>query len=337
MRRNQTFRQLSAALSAAFLATVVTCCPALADQLFVDPMFGYSVTSNVQYGTGVRGNATTENLLMDIYQPTGLGLPAVSPAIVLMHGGGFFDGDKTSGDMEYLAQQFAMRGYVAVSIDYRLMADFPPPPGAPLSVDLARVPGWVTTELNNDGITIQQYADEIAAAVSDQATAVNFLAANAGTYHIDPGAIAIGGFSAGAVSSQALGAGAVDGVSADVGAVLSISGGLFGAETAIDSSDPGMLLLHGTADTTVPYSEAGYTINALATAGVPYETLILPGVGHDAGALLNAMFANPDPYFQFLLGQLQPVPEPATLWLLLPATMALLIARRRSRRRDAGN
>ena len=47
--------------------------------------------------------------------------------MIWAHGGGFCCGDKASADMPTLATYFAQRGYVAVSINYRLLA----PNGAP--------------------------------------------------------------------------------------------------------------------------------------------------------------------------------------------------------------
>lgn len=297
-------------------------------QLFVDPQFGVSVTSNVQYATGEIGNGTQKALKLDVYRPTGANLPTKLPAIVLMHGGFFVDGDKSS--MSGIANQFAQRGYVAVSINYRKLPDLPPAPGAPLDLSGARFPSWLPGELKNWGVTLEQYADTVAAAVSDQAAAVNWLAKNAGTYSIDPGMIAAGGYSAGAVSSLALGAGVIDGASADVGAVFSMAGALFGLESAYDAGDPGVFLLHSNNDTTVPSSEIPYLLGALSNAGVPHESLIVPGAGHSSGLMWNAVMANPDPFFEFMIGQL--VPEPATWQLLGMATLGLFLAWRRGRR-----
>lgn len=56
---------------------------------------------------------------MDIYRPVGDGNPQ-RPAMVLIHGGAFLSGDKRAYDMAEAARAFAARGYVAVSINYRL-------------------------------------------------------------------------------------------------------------------------------------------------------------------------------------------------------------------------
>ncbi len=318
------------ALCAANAWLSLFCARASAEQMFIDPMFGVSVTSNVQYGTNVDGAGNDILLDLDVYQPTGPGLPAVSPAIVLMHGGFFIDGNKTTSNMVALANEFASRGYVAVSINYRKLGLLPPPPGAPLTPVPERFPDWLIPELTAAGVTVEQYLATIAAAVGDQAMAVNWLAANAATYNVNPSWIAAGGYSAGAVSSLALGVGAVDGAVADVGAVFAMAGGLFGQEPFIDASDPGVYILHGTLDTTVPYSEVGFLTDALTANGVPFDSRIVSGAGHSSTTLRNALLADPDPFFEFMAVQLGvPVPEPSTFVLMGLAALALVKWRRR--------
>lgn len=57
-------------------------------------------------------------LKMDVYRPVAM-LPQVKyPLIVLMHGGGFITGKRS--DLAYLCEEFASRGMIAATIDYRL-------------------------------------------------------------------------------------------------------------------------------------------------------------------------------------------------------------------------
>ena len=46
------------------------------------------------------------------------------PVVLLMHGGGFLFNDKTSDTMPELGTLLAQRGYVAVSINYRLTGNY---------------------------------------------------------------------------------------------------------------------------------------------------------------------------------------------------------------------
>src|SRR5688500_148923 len=78
-----------------------------------------SKTADLQYGTApdLQGNQVA--LKLDLYQPTGDDV-AGRPVIVWVHGGGFSEGDKSNG--ADWATAFARRGFVAVSLGYRLLA-----------------------------------------------------------------------------------------------------------------------------------------------------------------------------------------------------------------------
>jgi acetyl esterase/lipase len=59
--------------------------------------------------------------------------------------------------------------------------------------------------------------------------------------------------------------------------------GRFQAASPVDlvsSGDPPMLLIQGTADTTVPASQATELADALTAAGVPHQLILVPGAGH---------------------------------------------------------
>ena len=310
---------------------------ASAAQMFVDAQFGVSVTSNIQYASHPVSGGGNLNLSLDLYRPTGIGLPAQLPAMVLMHGGYYVGGSKNDSDMVALAQEFATRGWVTASINYRMLGNLPPSPGATLAPHLDRLPSWLPGQLTAWNATLPQYMDTIAAATYDEATAVNWLVSNAATYNIDPELLAAGGYSAGAVSSLALGAGVVDGVpDTGIKAVFSLAGALFGWESAIDSNMPGVFILHGTEDTTVPYSEVPYLQAALSGAGVPYDSLIVPGADHTSPQLGSEFFANEQQFFQFMADQILAVPEPSSQMLASLAIISVIGygVTRRCRTRD---
>src|SRR6185436_11342997 len=94
--------------------------PGAAPLRYRDPVFAtVTKTTDVVYGSAVDQNGTTQSLKLDVYQPTG---DAVSkrPAMVWVHGGGFSSGNKTSPEIVAEANDLAKKGYVSVSIDYRL-------------------------------------------------------------------------------------------------------------------------------------------------------------------------------------------------------------------------
>lgn len=118
------------------------------------PPPGVSVSADLEYG-----RAGDRALTLDLYQP---GTPAAQPrpAMVVIHGGGWKGGDKKEGALAALG--FVARGYVAISVNYRLsgVATFP-------------------------------------AAVEDCKCAVRWLRANASKHGVDPDRIGAIGFSAG--------------------------------------------------------------------------------------------------------------------------------------------
>jgi para-nitrobenzyl esterase len=76
-------------------------------------------TTSVTYGANVTAGGTNQALTMDIYEPTG-DLETNRPLIIWAHGGSFVSGTKNDGDVVALSQSFAKKGFVCVSINYRL-------------------------------------------------------------------------------------------------------------------------------------------------------------------------------------------------------------------------
>lgn len=95
---------------------------------------------------------------LDLFRPDEAKTPL--PAIVCIHGGGWYKGDR--GGMRKLAQALAAEGYVTVTISYRLSGE-------------AKFP----------------------AAIQDCKAAVRWLRANAETYGVNPDYIGVTGLSAG--------------------------------------------------------------------------------------------------------------------------------------------
>jgi acetyl esterase/lipase len=176
-----------------------------------------------------------------MYQPTG-DTVSQRPAIVWVHGGSFTSGDKTSPELVDEANTFAQKGYVNVSINYRLES-----------------PGCSGT-LSNCLPAIQE-------AAADAQTAVRFLRTNAATYRIDPDRIAIGGSSAGAITALNVGYSSSEDPSARVRAAMSISGAQLVVGT-ISRGDAPAIDFHCTTDPLVPYQWAVNTINNAKAQGL---------------------------------------------------------------------
>ena len=174
-----------------------------------------------------------------------------------IHGGGFRAGTKNNPNVVELATAFAQRGYVAVSINYRLLA--------------AGVVCGGTTP------TPPQCVGAAVAARDDAQVAIQWLRANAKRLRIDPHRIAAGGTSAGAVTSLLLATRPSDRSTA-ISAAVSISGSLPGGQ--FTAADAPTLFFHGTADTTVRYAGGKATADAMAAAGIPVVFETLEGAGH---------------------------------------------------------
>ena len=103
------------------------------DVRYLDEIFDQVIkTENVVYGNApdlpfwfwVESNTQDIDLTMDIYEPAGDTL-SNRPIIVFAHTGSFFSGHNELDDVVALATSAAKRGYVAVSINYRLGLKYP--------------------------------------------------------------------------------------------------------------------------------------------------------------------------------------------------------------------
>jgi len=228
-----------------------------------------TVTSNVQYGSNIKYNNTNQNLLLDVYQPTG-DTSNSRALIVMAHGGSFIGGSKTGTDVVPLCNDLAKLGYVVASIEYRVgMNNFPFP--GPDSSDAT---------------------EAVMRAVQDGRAAVRYfkknVAVGGNTYKIDLNNIYFAGVSAGGfialqlaylddvaefppyidtVGQYGIGGGIEGlsgnpGYSSDVKAIVNICGAI-GDTAWMKAGDEPVLNFHGTDDGTVPYGSDIITLAGL--------------------------------------------------------------------------
>lgn len=247
---------LLALLCAAQLAQVGTA----QDVRFRDEVFSAQLSAaDVAYGSAWnRWTNATETLLLDVYEPAG-DVAAARPAVVVVHGGGFTGGSKSGWRPVAVAEAFARRGYVTVSIDYRV------------------APGPLTVQQN-----IQVVTED---ASHDLKAAVRWLRSQAGALRVDPDRIASAGQSAGASTvltgaySEGEGVSGNPGFSSEVACVIAISGGLLDP-MSIEAGEAPVFLVHGTADTAVPPIGSISVHQRALQEGIPTELHLLPGVNH---------------------------------------------------------
>ncbi len=231
-------------------------------QRYVDDVFTDFTVTTVTYGSNTTFLGLNQDLQMDIYEPVG-DTHTQRPVIIFAFGGSFIFGARES--MAQFCELFVKRGYVAVTIDYRL--------------------GFLGT--SEDAIT-----GAVVRAVGDMKAAIRFFrqdAATTNTFKIHPDFILAGGYSAGAITAthaayldldDNLTTNVVDivndngGINGDTGdatnqsyssdifAVYSLSGALQRKEYLDNETEP-LVSFHGTADGTVPFNNG--LANGLAT------------------------------------------------------------------------
>jgi hypothetical protein len=92
----------------------------LTAQQWIIKKYSYDSTMNVTYGTAINFNGKVDTLKMDIYEPSCGDISSKKPLLIWIHGGAFLAGDKNESSITNLCKQFAKRGYVTASINYRL-------------------------------------------------------------------------------------------------------------------------------------------------------------------------------------------------------------------------
>jgi acetyl esterase/lipase len=138
-----------------------------------------NITSDMVYGNAFNSKTgKNETLMLDMYMPPAIDNRTKRPATVYIHGGGYFEsGDKADNNTKTLMIEFARRGYVAFSINYRLTG------GAG---------DWKNESMIYD-------------AVDDARAAIRFVRKNEKVFRVDNVRINAMGDSAGAIASLFLG------------------------------------------------------------------------------------------------------------------------------------
>ena len=93
----------------------------LSGQKWVDTVYTIQSSFDVSYGTAIDFAGTERNLELDISWPTNDTVPACGrPLLVMVHGGAWIGGSKADGIPARIRKDFAKRGYVTASVNYRL-------------------------------------------------------------------------------------------------------------------------------------------------------------------------------------------------------------------------
>ncbi|HZK63618.1 MAG TPA: alpha/beta hydrolase [Puia sp.] len=215
---------------------------------------GLQVMHDLEYKEQAAGSAPV--LKLDVYRSS-QNPPKMRPAILFVHGGGFWEGDKSSSLYVKMATAFALNGYVSVSVNYTLKKETEP---------------YSRSILERD--------------ISDVLAALHWVRENSTRLRIDISKLIICGDSAGGgivinlsydpVNNKYF-AGCIDlwgGLPGDRGWNAPVFPGHLTRET------PATCILHGTTDRIVPFQTSQALGLKLKTAGIPYELHPLKDANH---------------------------------------------------------
>ncbi len=214
-----------------------------------------SITKDVVFGEAITSTGTKQILALDIYSPENDDLQN-RPVIFFIHGGGFRPGnDKTQKYIVEMASRFARKGYVCLSIDYRLRENPKDDPSGTISD-----------------------------ALQDALKALDWLRKNSESLKADKSKIIVAGGSAGGI----LGCNLCFNDRADkmdkTGIIAFVD--LWGTpditwgELNIDTEDPPTVIVHGTDDQLVSYSNSANLAKKLKANNVKHELITIEGAGH---------------------------------------------------------
>ena len=267
-------------LVVALLATASSSIVPAQQARYRDPVFAtVDVLADLQYGTAISPKTNQrETLRLDRYQPAG-DTAALRPALVLIHGGSFIFGDKGDHYIARLARFAAQRGFVVVSVNYRLLTSPP------------------------------RIRQQVLVSVEDSKAAVRYVRRHARAWRVDPDRIACLGNSAGATICMEIAYGGSGpgqsgnpGYRDDVQAVVELWGALSNPAW-IEAHEAPLMIVHGTADQVVSFQWSIRLWQRALQVGLPHDYQALVGKGHDP--LVTLETDHIDELFAFLFAQLR--------------------------------
>ena len=225
---------------------------------YLYPLFEkIDIQEDIEFSRVINFEGKFEKLLLDVYSPAG-DIEPERPVILWIHGGGFRPGnDKTQKYIVKLSTDFAGKGYVCVSINYRVRKN--PKDDKP---------------------------GTMANALEDAMAGLNWIRKNSRKLNIDPEKIIVGGGSAGGMLAVNLcykdpSMGQKWNKKGIIGLV-----DLWGSPDEsysfykVDQYDPPTIIVHGTADSLVSYSNSEKLAKDLENNHVKHRLITIEGAGH---------------------------------------------------------
>ena len=88
-------------------------------QPYQTQQYTHTVSSNIEFGQAIDFAGNNDTLLLDIYKPSDDN-NCFRPCMILVHGGAWLGGSKEDNNIIALAENFANRGWVVATVNYRL-------------------------------------------------------------------------------------------------------------------------------------------------------------------------------------------------------------------------
>ncbi len=251
------------------------------------PPMPVTVTSEigVVYGTG-QLEFSTADLLLDIYQPDGP-CTELRPFVIGIHGGGFVGGSRNDSNWVANMEAAVARGFVGISIDYRLVGDAPLVGAEFLPIRDDFTAAGQALGLSETQLDVLNAA---AAAIEDAVTAIRWAEDNAQDRCLDINRFAIWGSSAGAITALHVAHGLDEYFINRPDPLVAIDfWGRLLLDGLVDTNGPPIMIVHGTADQSQIYEDTALVLAAEAeNVGVPFAFYTIEGGPHGFGTI------NPD-------------------------------------------
>jgi len=229
-----------------------------------------NVRTDIEYA-----NAGGEKQLLDIYEPNGSG---VFPAVIVVHGGAWIGGDK-GGDERIFARPLTDANLVCVSVNYRLAPKHKWPA---CYEDVQAAIKWVKAngsqyKIDTNRIAVMGYSAGGQIAAMAAMTSENDKEVQAIVLVASPTDLVYDGLKRGDITmylDTVLGSKKLDAKTLqllwEISPINYIRAGL-----------PPFLLIHGTADTTVPCQLSINFKSRLDLAGLDYDMILIEGGTHN--------------------------------------------------------
>lgn len=235
---------------------------------YAEPVFDEVIkTEAIAYSSALKEGATTPTtLFLDFYEPEDDPLQA-RPLVITVFGGAFVAGGRDYADMVEYCTRLAKHGYVAASIDYRLLS---------------------ILQISHKSLIRDAYM-----AAQDVSSAVRFFKAHVEEYRIDTSQVYLLGNSAGSIAILGMlfmdeserpaetyedpdlgpmhssGYEIYENFSPSVAGAIPHWGGVMDLGVISEEEYVPLCMIHGTDDTTVPY-DSGYCYNGLLPGVMPF-------------------------------------------------------------------